>query len=190
MLDSVFTGWGAFWAVIAMFAPFALMGIYIVRRKSVSDTGPSPLQPSEFIPLEGVWLTFAFIFFVIVNLAGLKFIPWAAAAPSLTAEPAEPITQAIDFTAKSWAYDLSSRQIEAGKPVRFSGRSSDTQHGFAVYHPDGRMLFTMLMMPNTTKATSVVYTFKDPGTYKVRCLEYCGIAHHAMQDELTVVKSN
>lgn len=186
MLDSVFTGWGAFWAVIVMFAPFALMGIYIVRRKSVVDTGPTSLQPSEFAPIEGVWLTIAFIFFVIVNLAGLKFIPWAAAAPLSGVGP----VQEIDFTAKSWAYDLSSRQIETGKPVRFSGRSSDTQHGFAVYHPDGRMLFTMLMMPNTTKPTSVVYTFKEPGTYKVRCLEYCGIAHHAMQDELTVVKSN
>ncbi len=101
----------------------------------------------------------------------------------------EPEVQ-IDFTAKSWAYDISNRQIETGKPVRFSGRASDTQHGFAVYHPDGRVLFTMLMMPGTTKPTSVVYTFKEPGKYKVRCLEYCGIAHHAMQDELTVVKSN
>ena len=57
------------------------------------------------------------------------------------------------------------------------------------YHPDGRMLFTMLMMPGVSKATSVVRTFTEPGTYKIRCLEYCGIAHHGMQDELIVVKS-
>ena len=144
------------------------------------------MQPSEFAPLEGIWLTFAFIFFVVVNLASLKFIPWATASAAVTGEP----EVHVDFTAKSWSYDISNRQIEAGKPVRFSGRSSDTQHGFAVYHPDGRVLFTMLMMPNTAKPTSVVYTFKEPGKYKVRCLEYCGIAHHAMQDELTVVKSN
>ena len=84
---------------------------------------------------------------------------------------------------------MSTREVEAGKPVRFSGRAMDTQHGFAVYHPDGRMLFTMLMMPGVSKATSVVRTFTEPGTYKIRCLEYCGIAHHGMKDELTVVKS-
>lgn len=186
MLDYVYTGWGAFWATMFMFFPFALMAYYVIRRKSLVDTGPTRLQPSEFVPLEGIWLTFAFIFFVVVNLASLKFIPWASAATAGTGEP----EVHVDFTAQSWAYDISTRQIEAGKPVRFSGRSSDAQHGFAVYHPDGRMLFTMLMMPNTAKPTSVVYTFKDPGKYKVRCLEYCGVAHHVMQDELTVVKSN
>lgn len=150
------------------------------------DTGPTSLQPSEFVPLEGIWLTFAFIFFLMVNLASLKFIPWATASAVINTEP----EVQIDFTAKSWAYDISNRQIEVGKPVRFSGRSTDTQHGFAIYHPDGRVLFTMLMMPNTTKPTTATYTFTEPGKYKVRCLEYCGIAHHAMQDELTVVKSN
>ena len=146
MLDYVYTGWGAFWVTMFMFVPFALMAYWVIRRKSLVDTGPTRLQPGEFAPIEGVWLTFAFIFFVVANLASLKFIPWAAA--------------------------------------------SDTQHGFAVYHPDGRVLFTMLMMPGTTKPTSVVYTFKDPGKYTVRCLEYCGVAHHRMQDELTVVKAN
>ena len=186
MLDYVYTGWGAFWVTMFMFVPFALMAYWVIRRKSLVDTGPSGLQPGEFAPLEGIWLTFVFIFFVVANLASLKYIPWSAASAATGGEP----VVNVDFTAKSWAYDISNRQIEVGKPVRFSGRASDTQHGFAVYHPDGRVLFTMLMMPGTTKPTSVVYTFKEPGKYTVRCLEYCGIAHHAMVDELTVVKSN
>lgn len=186
MLDYVYTGWGAFWVTMFMFVPFALMAYWVIRRKSLVDTGPTRLQPSEFAPIEGVWLTFAFIFFVVANLASLKYIPWAAASGAIGGDA----EMQIDVTAKSWAYDISNRQIETGKPVRFSGRASDTQHGFAVYHPDGRVLFTMLMMPGTTKPTSVVYTFKEPGKYAVRCLEYCGIAHHRMQDELTVVKAN
>ena len=82
---------------------------------------------------------------------------------------------------------MSTREVEAGRPVRFSGRSSDTMHGFAVYHPNGRLLFTMMLMPGLSKPTSLIHTFEDPGTYKVRCLEYCGIAHHGMRDEITVV---
>jgi cytochrome c oxidase subunit 2 len=187
MLDSLFTGWGAFWTTMFMFVPFILMGYYVIRRKSVVDAGPSGTPRSAFSRLEGIWLTVVFVFFVGVNLASLKFMPLIAAANAATSS--QPM-QEIDFTAKSWAYEISSRQIEAGRPVRFSGRSTDTQHGFAVYHPDGRVLFTMLMMPGTTKPTAVMHTFKEPGKYKVRCLEYCGVAHHAMQDELIVVKSN
>lgn len=187
MLDSLFTGWGAFWTTMFMFVPFTLMGYYVIHRKSVVDPGPGRTPKSELSRLEGVWLTVVFVFFVGVNLASLKFMPLIAAANA--AQSSTPPLE-IDFTAKSWAYEISNRQIEAGKPVRFSGRSTDTQHGFAVYHPDGRVLFTMLMMPGTAKPTTVMHTFKEPGKYKVRCLEYCGVAHHAMQDELTVVKSN
>ncbi|MCZ7564452.1 MAG: hypothetical protein M5U08_12335 [Burkholderiales bacterium] len=128
-----------------------------------------------------------FVVFVGVNLASLKYMPTIAAARAETSR--DPV-QEINLTAKSWGYDISSRQIEAGRPVRFSGKSSDTQHGFAVYHPSGRMLFTMMLMPGLTNPTTLVHTFREPGKYKVRCLEYCGIAHHGMLDELTVVARN
>jgi len=187
MLNSLFTGWGAFWTTMFMFVPFVLMGYYVIHRKSVTDPGPGGTPRNQLSRLEGIWLTVVFVFFVGVNLASLRFIPMIAAANAATG--GKPL-QEIEFTAKSWNYEISRRQIEADRPVRFSGRAGDTQHGFAVYHPDGRMLFTMLMMPNTTKPTTIVHTFTEPGTYKVRCLEYCGIGHHAMQDELVVVKTN
>lgn len=186
MLDFLFTGWGAFWMTLFMLVPFALMFYFVLHRKSVVDPGPSTTPRSKLSQLEGVWLTVVFVVFVGVNLASLKFMPTIAAAHAATS--GVPVLD-IELTAQSWAYDISKREIEAGSTVRFSGRSSDTQHGFAVYHPDGRLLFTMILMPGLSKPTQVVHTFKDPGKYKVRCLEYCGIAHHAMQDELTVVAS-
>ena len=30
------------------------------------------------------------------------------------------------------------------------------------------------------------YTFKEPGTYQVLCLEYCGVEHHDMKTEINV----
>lgn len=187
MLDFLFTGWGAFWMTLFMLVPFAFIFFYVIHRKSVVDSGPSGSSDKKMSRLEGIWLTVVFVVFVGVNLASLKFMPTIASAHAATTRTD---IQSIDLSAKSWAYELSSREIEAGRPVRFSGRSTDTMHGFAVYHPDGRMLFTMMLMPGLSKPTSLVHTFKEPGKYKVRCLEYCGVAHHVMQDELTIVKSN
>ena len=45
-------------------------------------------------------------------------------------------------------------------------------------------------MPGLEGPTSLIHTFKDAGTYTIRCLEYCGLAHHEMLDEIVVVENN
>lgn len=184
MLDFLFSGWGAFWMTLAMLLPFAAVFAYVVRRKSIVDPSPAATARARISRVEVGWLGLVLVVFVGVNLASLKYMPTLASARAATSGAD---IQDVDLTAKSWAYDMSSRRVEAGRPVRFSGRSDDTMHGFAVYHPDGRMLFTLMLMPGLAKPTSLVYTFKDAGTYTVRCLEYCGIAHHAMRDEIVVL---
>lgn len=186
MLDFLFTGWGAFWMTLFMLVPFAAVFYYVLRRKSVVDPMPSATPRAAISRIEARWLAAVLVIFVGVNLASLKYMPTLATAHAATTRTD---IQQIDLTATSWAYDMSGRQVEAGRPVRFSGRSSDTMHGFAVYHPDGRMLFTMMLMPGLAKPTSLIHTFKEPGRYTVRCLEYCGVAHHTMRDELVVVAS-
>lgn len=184
MLDFLFSGWGAFAMTLFMLLPFAAVFTYVVRRKSVADRGPATTAPASLSRVEGAWLAAVFVIFVGVNLASMKYMPTIATAHAATTRTD---IQDVDLTATSWSYEMSTREIEAGRPVRFSGRSSDTMHGFAVYHPNGRLLFTMMLMPGLSKPTSLIHTFEDPGTYKVRCLEYCGIAHHGMRDEITVV---
>lgn len=185
MLDFLFTGWGAFWMTLFMLVPFAAVFGYVVYRKSVVDSASGGTARKTLSRLEGIWLTLVFVVFIAVNLASMKYMPTIATAHAATSGQA---LQQVDLTATSWSYQISNREIEAEKPVRFSGKSADTMHGFAVYHPDGRMLFTMMLMPGLKNPTSIVHTFKEPGTYKVRCLEYCGVAHHRMADELVVVK--
>lgn len=184
MLDFLFSGWGAFWMTLFMLVPFAAVFAYVIRRKSIVDPSPEATARAKISRVEVGWLALVIVVFAGVNLASLKYMPTLASAHAATTRTD---IQDVDLTAKSWSYDMTSRQVEAGKPVRFSGRSDDTMHGFAVYHPDGRMLFTMMLMPGLAKPTSIVYTFKDAGTYKVRCLEYCGVAHHRMSDEIVVV---
>lgn len=186
-LDFLFTGWGAFWMTLFMLLPFAAIFFYVVYRKSVVDPGRGHTEVRQMSRIEGYWLAFVFVVFVGVNLGSLKYMPTIATAHAASTRTD---IQQVDLTARSWSYDMSGREVEVGRPVRFSGRSDDTMHSFAVYHPDGRMLFTMMLMPGLSKPTSLVHTFKEPGKYKVRCLEYCGIAHHGMRDELIVVQKS
>jgi cytochrome c oxidase subunit 2 len=123
------------------------------------------------------------ILFVVINVASIKHMPPISSAQAVATHKN---IQEVEVTAVSWSYDISNQEYEVGRPVRFSAKSADTMHSFAVYHPDGRMLFTMMLMPGLATPTSIVHTFTEPGTYKVRCLEYCGAAHHEMQDELIV----
>ena len=39
-------------------------------------------------------------------------------------------------------------------------------------------------MPGFTNV--IRYTFSEPGTYRILCLEYCGLGHHTMMSRLTV----
>lgn len=184
MLDFLFSGWGAFWTTLFMLVPFAAVFWYVLHRKSVVDPSPGATPRAALSRLEAAWIGAVVVIFAAINLASLKYMPILASARAATAGGD---VQAVDLTATSWAYDLSTRQVEAGRPVRFSGRSSDTMHGFAVYDPHGRLLFTMMLMPGLARPTSLLHTFDEPGRYTVRCLEYCGVAHHTMRDEIVVV---
>ena len=183
MLDFIYqSGWGAFTVLLLFQLPFLVVFLYVVFTKhSASDVDDAKINK-----LKGGWLTLCIALFLIVNLASIKFIPAIS-----TAKAASSGVAAIDVevAAQSWSYDMSAQEFVAGVPVRFNAKSLDTVHGFAVYHPDGRVLFTMMLVPGVA-TSSLIYTFKDPGTYKIRCLEYCGIAHHEMSDEIVVTAAD
>lgn len=74
--------------------------------------------------------------------------------------------------------------MPTGVPVVFHATSDDVSHGFGVYDPNGRLLFQTQAMPGWVN--KVVWSFAEPGTYTIRCLEYCGLVHHGMIGEITV----
>lgn len=187
VLNSIFqSGWGAFTVMLLFQIPFLVVFLSIVFRKAYVNTGPSDITDARITSLRGGWLTLVIALFLIVNLASIGFIPAV-----YTARAAASDTPAIDVSvqAQSWSYDMSAREFEVGKPVRFRAQSLDTVHGFAVYHPEGKVLFTMMLVPGVGDS-SLIYTFDEPGTYKVRCLEYCGMAHHEMSDEIVVTEAS
>ncbi|MBL95879.1 MAG: hypothetical protein CMF70_11330 [Magnetovibrio sp.] len=188
MFDALFqSGWGAYAMMLFMLIPFLCIFFYVVIRKSIIDPSPSTADKKSFKKFEYLWMGLVVFVFVTVNVASIQFMPTVITANAAASD--ENIFD-VDVSAVSWSYDISEQTLEVGRPIRFSAKSEDTMHSFAVYHPDGRMLFTMMLMPKMDGPTSLIYTFKDPGTYTVRCLEYCGLSHHDMRDELTLVASN
>ncbi len=183
MLEFIYqTGWGAFAVLLFFQLPFLVVFLYIVFHRSSAKSGPGETSEYSISRAKTLWLTAVVVLFLAINLASIKYIPAISTAHAVASEQN---IQDVDVTAESWSYDISEREFVTGQPVRFTANSVDTVHGFAVYHPNGRILFTMMLIPGVAPS-SLVYTFKDPGTYKVRCLEYCGIAHHEMSDEIVV----
>lgn len=187
MLDFLYqSGWGAFAMMLFLQIPFLIVFFFVVYRKAYRDSAPSDTDARRFSRVEGLWMTIVVVLFVVINVVSISYMPTVATAQAATTDQD---LQEIEVTAQSWAYQISDRNLEVGRPVRFSVTSADTVHGFAVYDPDGRLLFTQMLIPGMAPS-SLIYTFSEPGTYTVRCLEYCGIAHHAMRDHLTVTRSD
>lgn len=69
--------------------------------------------------------------------------------------------------------------VPANEPVVFDVTSRDVNHGFAIYDPDGRLVGQVQAMPDYVN--HLPFLFHVRGHYTIRCLEYCGIAHAAMQ---------
>ena len=183
MLDFIYqSSWGAFTIMLFFQIPFLIIFFTVVYRKAHTDRNYSDADKRRISRAELLWLTIVVVLFVGVNVLSIKYMPTISTAQAAATEQN---IQDVDVTARSWSYEISDRQVEVGRPVRFSVNSADTVHGFAVYHPDGRVLFTMMLIPGV-EPSSLIHTFTEPGTYKVRCLEYCGIAHHVMQDQLVV----
>lgn len=94
----------------------------------------------------------------------------------------------IDVVGRQWSWTLSSTEATAGTPVEFRVTSSDVNHGLGIYDEDMRLVAQTMAMPEYIN--TLRHTFTRPGTYKLLCLEYCGLIHHSMIAELQVGDAN
>lgn len=151
--------------------------IYVIFQSGKPGETAQVQKKSNFIRR---WWFWALVLFGIgVTWGTLKPFPIPVQFSVLKAN------QVVDVVGHQWYWTLSTKEVEAGTPVEFRVTSSDVNHGFAVYAPDNRIVFQTQAMPGYTN--KVLYTFHTPGTYRVLCLEYCGVAHYAMTSEFKVV---
>jgi cytochrome c oxidase subunit II len=121
----------------------------------------------------------AVVFLVAVNYRTLGELPYVSLAP----RPAGPVVAAT-AVGEQWAWAVSPSAFTAGQTVEFHVTSKDVNHGFALYDPFMRLVAQTQAMPGYTNILR--YTFTQPGTYHVLCLEYCGLAHHDMKSDISV----
>jgi cytochrome c oxidase subunit 2 len=89
---------------------------------------------------------------------------------------------------QQWRWDIEPGTVPVRRPVEFHVTSADVNHGFAIYDADLKLVAQTQAMPGYTNLLHV--NFSRPGTYRVLCLEYCGLAHHKMMAEITVTETN
>lgn len=116
---------------------------------------------------------------MIYNLADL---PYSASHSRSNASGAQALV--IEAKGHQWRWELSRNRVAVGQPVEFRVTSADINHGFAIYDTDMHLVAQTQAMPGYTNKLN--YTFRKKGTYKILCLEYCGIAHHNMMTEIEV----
>lgn len=144
-------------------------------EQPLGNYGPAIAEAYRWRP----WLfAFGLVVLVAANYRALLALPWGA-------EGALGNVQRVEAVAEQWSWAITPSQVKAGEPVEFHVTSKDVNHGFAIYDRDFRVLAETQAMPGYTNVLR--YTFSEPGTYKVLCLEYCGQAHHDMMAEINVV---
>ena len=101
--------------------------------------------------------------------------------------------QEVDVVAFQFGWTLKPATVQADEAVQFNLRGRDVQHGFGIY--DGAKLLGQVQVPAPRPGAGdgalgpeqrFVYTFSEPGEYKILCLEFCGRNHHKMAATLTV----
>ncbi len=117
---------------------------------------------------------------IVLFLFSVTWLPYQA----IRARTVGPPQVVVEVTGRQWYWTFSRQEIPAGIPIVFKVTSLDVNHGFGLFDPKGELVAQVQAMPGYTN--SLIYIFDEPGTYRVRCLELCGLYHHVMEATLTV----
>ncbi|MBL6632863.1 MAG: hypothetical protein ISP32_00520 [Thermoleophilia bacterium] len=98
-------------------------------------------------------------------------------APWFT-ENDDPKDVQVKVTGIQFGFLVQPTQVKVGQDVEFAVTSKDVNHAMALYNPKGQMIMNVQAIPDYTISRS--YRFTEPGTYEIRCLEFCGYQHHKM----------
>lgn len=149
-------------------------GVFLLLWRSTQKGGEIDTQ--QLARREKGWLVLVVGGLVALLLATIFFTPYGESAP--------PGAQVVNVEARQFAFIVEPGTIRAGEPVEFRLTTPDVNHGFGVYTEDDKLVLQAQVVPDYV--TKVVHTFDEPGTYKLLCLEYCGLDHHGMLGKIEV----
>jgi cytochrome c oxidase subunit 2 len=91
----------------------------------------------------------------------------------------------VKVTGGQFFWSLVPDRVPAGARIRFDVTSIDVNHGFGLYDPHGHLIGSVQAMPGYHNKLDLTLT--NPGVYRIRCLELCGLNHATMEGSFTVV---
>ena len=161
--------------VSALFA-IPLMLVFIAVARSAGSAG----NPDDIATSAARWRRLTFWGLV------LLFVPTLALSLTRLPYPASGTAPDAIVEAKGtqWAWQLTPPAVTSGQLVEIRVSAADVNHGFAVYDANDRLVIQTQAMPGYTNVLR--HRFTEPGTYRILCLEYCGLGHHTMTGQLVV----
>lgn len=132
----------------------------------------------------GAYRRYTLVVLVCIIAIILIFTLFTLPYPPQRAEALGPPTMVVNVVGRQWSWTMSTSQVPANTSVEFNVTSKDVVHDFAVYNSQGVLLGQVEVFPGYSN--QLIMTFKQAGTYTVRCLEYCGIEHAFMITTFTV----
>lgn len=160
---------------VAILVPVVAVFLWVAVNARRQEDFPH-LQHAAYT-LRAWWFRVLLVILVVAFAAALTALPypWAIRAEGAMAVP---------VVARQFAFELPD-QLPADRVLDFEVTSADVNHDFGIYDPSERLVAQVQAMPSYTNR--LYLTLHTPGVYTIRCLEYCGIAHHVMQRTFTVV---
>ncbi|HET8835821.1 MAG TPA: hypothetical protein VFN08_13920 [Gemmatimonadales bacterium] len=165
------------WITLAGIAGVALAFCYVISQAALQAEATRVQARASAIRR---WFFLALIVLG-VGVTAATLVPFPIPDQHASSQP----RQAVKAVGHQWFWELRPGPIKVGEPVEFQVTSVDVNHGFGIYDRTGRLLAETQAMPGVTNR--LVYTFTQPGKYRVLCLEYCGLAHHGMMLEFDVI---
>ena len=167
----------AWWITIIGVGMLTLVFWFVISRSS---------ETAEYAPVQKAWYGVRKPWFYVLVLLGIV-VTFSTLTPFPIAAQKGPTeaSQIINVKGFQWYWTIDKTELKAGEPVEFRVTTEDVTHGFGIYNEDMRMVMQTQAIPGYTNRLQ--HTFDEPGKYQVLCLEYCGLAHHAMIVEFNVV---
>lgn len=146
---------------------------------TAAETGVEDYGPviAPFYRLRPWLFALAVVVLIAANYKALTALPYVS-------QPGVGPVQRVDVVGEQWSWTITPSRVVAGRPVEFHVTSKDVNHGFAIYDMGLQIVAQTQAMPNYVNVLR--HNFTEPGTYRIFCLEYCGVAHHEMESEITV----
>lgn len=161
------------------YAVTVVLGSIVALALARSATRAAETDHRKLARRENVWLAVVLALLVSLLVSTIWLTPYGKEKDAAAAN-----RRVLEVTGAQFAWTLEPPEARVGERIEFRIRSADVSHGFGLYDPDDRLVFQVQAVPD--KLQKEYATLTKPGVYRIICLEFCGLGHHAMLSRLVV----